>query len=133
MISNKHLRDVILGNFDDGEDEFHIRLFGEDKQHNGRIMWVDFQVFSVAGCNAGDRRRVFQRADDGFTHDYAEAEPVCNGFVKWDGCTQFEVDGHVDDRDSLVQLLRAIEEARRLAAAAMPSEEIAKEYPENRE
>ena len=44
-----------------------------------------------------------------------------DGFVKWDGCTQFTVDFHGDSRQDLEALTSALMHARLLSAQLMPS------------
>ena len=60
------------------------------------------------------------------THDesWSEAEPLCHGWVKWDGCMQWWDAGsgmHVDSRDDLADLHAALCEARRMSLRAMVS------------
>lgn len=60
------------------------------------------------------------------THDesWSEAEPLCHGWVKWDGCMHWWDAGsgmHVDSRDDLADLHAALCEARRMSLRAMVS------------
>ncbi len=97
--------------------------------------WVDFAVFDVVGCT-----------DDGpcyllpgwgstmdSTQDIEQAGPMVEGFVKWDGCTQFSFpDGvHIDSLDDMADLFAAIEHARRVAMVEIIAEKQMepREYP----
>jgi hypothetical protein len=103
---------------------------------NGAISWVDFELFEVHGVPLPDEKPAeYQRrgSDMGpdLTRDLDEAESTAQGFVKWDGCTQFEVSAvHVDSKDQLDRLLAAIAEARRRCALAMGGNyDSPSEYP----
>jgi hypothetical protein len=92
---------------------------------DGDISWVDFELFEVtgvphpAGTPAEYQRRDSDHGPD-LVRDLDEAESTAEGFVKWDGCTQFEVGAvHVDSKRQLDRLLAAIGEARRRCALAM--------------
>jgi hypothetical protein len=133
-ISKTLLSTTVLGNFEDREDEFHIRIWGDE--HENGITWIDFEVFEVEGVDrfepAAGTPRLFQEkgATSNYpgTSDLATAEPVAHGFVKWDGCTQFDMDAHVDGREQLEALFKAVCHARKLAAEAMPGKMINDEY-----
>lgn len=98
---------------------------------DGRVLWVDFELFEVtwkSGDKFGYERRDSDRGPDG-VDTLDEAEWAAKGFVKWDGCTQFDVNSvHVDDRSGLLQLLNAIETAREECALAMPESDVIEEY-----
>lgn len=133
MISKTHRRDVVLGELFKTEGEYHVRLFA-DANEEGRTHWVDFQIFEVIGYDSdGEKRKFFNRKDAQSLPDpvysYDEAEVVAEGFVKWDGCTQFDVGSvHVDSKEQLRALFVAIEKARELAADEMPGMMINDEY-----
>lgn len=92
-----------------------------------RVYWVDFELFEVHGVPYPERKPAeYQRRDSNngpdLVRDLDEAESAAEGFVKWDGCTQFEVSAvHVDSKRGLDRLLTAIGEARRRCALAMGS------------
>lgn len=99
---------------------------------DGRVMWVDFELFEVtwtgAGGTFGYNRRDARSLPD-TVKDLAEAESAARGFVKWDGCTQFDVGNvHVDGRGELLRLFAAIETAREECALAMPNSDVIGEY-----
>lgn len=134
MISKTHRRDVVLGDiYERCSNEYHVRLFA-DANSEGRTHWVDFQIFEIIGYDSdGERRKFFNKRDSPHSPDavysYDEAEIIAEGFVKWDGCTQFDIASvHVDDREQLAALFAAISKARELAAEEMPGMEIGDEY-----
>jgi len=90
-----------------------------------QVLWVDFELFEVVRpgtYRSRDRSR-------GETTRLGEAELAASGFVKWDGCTQFELGPvHVDGAAELDRLLWAVAEARRRCALAMPGTDAAAEY-----
>lgn len=93
---------------------------------DGRVGWVDFELFEVTAlAGAANELEYPQRGatrSTDVTSSLDEAEPTAQGFLKWDGCTQFSVEPvHVDGRGELENLFHGISEARRLAAAAMPA------------
>lgn len=126
------LSTTVLGNFENRENEFHIRLWGDEHPQGGKY-WIDFEVYDVEGYEIGrEAERVFQKKGETSnfpgTTNLDEAEPVAHGFVKWDGCTQFNMDVHIDHVKHLEGLFNAVLEARRLAAEAMPGKMINDDY-----
>lgn len=114
---------------------FTLRLFWT-LNDEGVTHWVDFELFEVASHPAEDPTRLeYERkgASSGMdtVESMDEAQPLADGFVKWDGCTQFNVAPvHVDSRRDLENLFHGISEARRLCAAAMPDTyDRSGEYP----
>jgi hypothetical protein len=117
-------REIRVGDFYKHEDECLIRLWSDVRDDNGQRMWVDFAIYEVIGCESGGERRKFYNRKDSVTshnpvYDPEEAESTVDGFVKWDGCTQFTANIHVDDKDSLDTLLEMIGRAREEAAEIM--------------
>lgn len=139
-ISKTHRLDHHIGSFVDGQDELVIRLWADDHKDGGGIYWVDWEVIEVAGeehVSGGVPQVRYQRrgATNGldWTDILDDAEPVAEGMTKWDGCTQFTTDIHVDSRHHLDSIFGAIQEARRLAASLMPDKLVAEDYPEGAE
>ncbi len=126
------LSTTVLGNFENREAEHHIRLWG-NPSGEGEQYWIDFEVFAVEGYETENpSARIFQKIGETSnfpgTTDLDEAEPVAHGFVKWDGCTQFDMDVHIDSKEQLEALFNAVLKARALAADAMPGKMINDEY-----
>jgi hypothetical protein len=101
----------------------NVRLWSDPVSENDdQFMWVDFEIIEVLGFEK-DGRECYNRRDSSRSPDplyeLDNAEPIASGFVKWDGCTQFNADIHIDGRAHLEHLLEAIAEARRLAAELM--------------
>lgn len=117
-----------------------VRIPGLDAQHalgsfvlrrfwkangDGRVLWVDFELFECTSYPTDnpdawefERKGAMEGWDT--TPNLDEAQPVAEGFVKWDGCTQFDVASvHVDSKHGLLNLFHGIGEARRLCAEAM--------------
>ncbi len=137
MISKTLLSTTILGDFHEHEDEYHIRIFGDEKEPGHGIYWIDFQIFEVIGYDwgAGVKGRKFfnlkkspRSPEPVYTYD--EAAVIVEGFVKWDGCTQFDFpEGiHVDSKRHLDALFSAVCRARELASEAMPGKMINDDY-----
>lgn len=138
-IQKTHRRTIVLGDFHKpGSDETHVRLFSEPNE-DGETYWVDFQIFEIVGCDhepyQAPGRKFFNRKGATSSPDpvytYEEAQPIVDGFVKWDGCTQFEFpDGvHVDCKRHLEALFSAVGEARKAAAELMgPTWDCRREY-----
>lgn len=126
------LETVVVGDYDKGMCEFHIRLWSDyppDERY-----WIDWEVFEVLGVELnGERTRTFWKRGDTAslpgTTDLDEAEPVAEGMVKWDGCTQFTMDAHIDGRTQLEGLFDAVLRARKLAARAMVGKMVNDDYP----
>lgn len=103
--------------------------------NDGRVGWVDFELFEVTAlAGAANELEYPQRGatrSTDVTSSLDEAEPTAQGFLKWDGCTQFSVEPvHVDSRGDLENLFHGISEARRLAAVAMSATyDRSSEYP----
>lgn len=88
--------------------DVELRLYWNEKD-GSKVYWVDFELWTDS-----------PRRD----------EPMMSGSVKWDGCTQLRTEMfHADGVGELDGLLRAIAEARRRCALAMPWSDVAKEYP----
>lgn len=97
-----------------------VRLWS-DENSNGELMWVDFAIVEVVSDATATTRGLYM-SDPNPVENIDEADAVCSGFVKWDGCTQFKVDAHADHRNDLEHLFTAIGEARRFAAELMGGE-----------
>lgn len=97
-----------------------------------KVYWVDFELFEVIWKDDDGILRYQLRGSPNSpdpTGDLDHAEVAASGFVKWDGCTQFQVaDVHVDGRGELEALFSVIEEVRRRCAQAMPWSDVASEY-----
>jgi hypothetical protein len=106
--------------------EHVVRLhWAGDKQPT----WIDFFVYPVVTYDSDGNREFCIGEDiaDGITADIERAHHVCNGFVKWDGCTQiyFTEQGpqlHFDDADSMRQFFECLTFARARAVELMPEE-----------
>lgn len=124
----------IPGRRPDAIGSYTLRLYWTPWD-DGRIGWVDFELFEVTSFEPDDPTKLFYERKGAtssmdLVDNLDEAETAADGFVKWDGCTQFEVSSvHIDHRKSLEGLHHAIAEARRLCAAAMPGSDVILEYP----
>lgn len=92
------------------------------------ITWIDFELIEVTAKSEGPPGQWtvpgYQRHGATYspdtTPDIEKAELAAEGFLKWDGCMQFNVAYvHVDTDLELTRLLAAIKSARELAAAEM--------------
>lgn len=131
MISKQHRRDVVLGDWNETQTEYHVRLFGDE--HDGDLYWVDFQIFTVVCTSADGKEKFFNRKGWTASPDPVsrldEAEPIISGHVKWDGCSDFDIhDAHTCSLEQIKALLDAVLKARELAAAEMPHQPVAGEY-----
>lgn len=115
---------------------FTLCLYWKPAEPDQRVYWVDFELFEVHGVPHPEGKPAeYQRRDSDcgpdLVRDLDEAEVTAGGFVKWDGCTQFEVSAvHVDSKRQLDRLFAAIGEARRRCALAMGSNyDRPREYP----
>jgi hypothetical protein len=133
-------RTVTLDDYAAGS--YVVRLYwGADP----KVFWVDFEIYLVVarelapnhwGARAGTVAGKPAYHDDKlhFVTDIEAACPVVNGFVKWDGCTQFNLGrsgglAHVDSRAELRAFTAAIDKARELAAEAMtPDADVRHDY-----
>jgi hypothetical protein len=126
-IMNELVREVRFGDLHKGEDEILIRLWSDVREDNGERMWVDFAIYEVIGNDHDGPnkkgRKFYQQKGASVSpmpvYDPEEAESLVEGFVKWDGCTQFTADIHVDSRDHLDIILSSIGRARQEAADVM--------------
>lgn len=87
-----------------------------------RPHWVDWQLYETTNC--GDEPREYwkegERSAFPGTLDLDEAECEIEGFVKWDGCHEFHVDGaHGCGADDAATTLRMIAWAMSAAWRAM--------------
>jgi len=79
---------------------------------------VDFAIYQTI---SNGKEPIYQIPDatgwGDSTTDIDHGRPLCHGFVKWDGCTQFWFDDsvHVDSHGDLTDLFAAIEHARKVA------------------
>lgn len=63
---------------------------------DGRVLWVDFTIWSVAGhdvpAHSGPGAALYQRKGSDNSCDFVEttdeAEPLVSGYLKWDGCNE---------------------------------------------
>lgn len=98
-----------------------------------KVYWVDFELFRVLVV-LDDGAFLYERRGSGTNMGLAdaltEAEIAASGFVKWDGCTQFDFGNllHVDSKSELDDLLRAVTSVRRRCAQVMPWSDVALEY-----
>lgn len=135
-ISKTHRRDVVIGDWAKDPAEFHVRIWA-DTWDDGQTGWVDFEIFEVIGHDGTHENpgpKFFNKRDSRTSpnpaYSYDDAEVIAEGFVKFDGCTQFNMGHvHVDSREQLEMLFKAIEKARELAADEMPGMMIGDEYP----
>lgn len=105
---------------------------GQLEDEPDRVLLVDFELFEVTAVR-DDGTAEYHRRDstNGWdtVSDLGEADWTAQGFVKSDGCTQFEVSAvHVDHIDGLHRLLGAIATARHECAMAMPGSDVILEY-----
>lgn len=103
-----------------------------DPTEDDTVLWVDFELFEITWRD-DDGGFGYSRRDARSLPDHVtaldEAECAAHGFVKWDGCTQFDIGAvHVDSRAGLLQLLNAIETAREECALEMPGSQVILEY-----
>lgn len=111
-----------------GASQRVIRLFVEPYE-DGRILRVDFLVVRVDGV-ADDGVRLFSKDGRGrSTQNIDEADAETDGFVRWDGCTQFQMDCHIDALTDLESALAAVAQARREAAKLLSHWDCSEEYP----
>ncbi len=76
--------------------------------------WLDFKAYEVTGLTDGKIPN-YRTPKYQFTEDVALAEPSITGFVKWDGCAEYDLtDGHVCGLLSLQQLIAVMTELHRL-------------------
>lgn len=114
-------RVVELGPVEPGEYVLRLKWEVTDDE---RVIWVNFWLYETTAVD--DDGRHYQRKDARVSPDlvvsFAEAEDAASGFVKWDGCTQFEMARvHVDGRIGLDKLCQALQRARLEAARLMHS------------
>jgi hypothetical protein len=108
------LRKTIAG------DEFTVLLRWDDPDgdHAPWPNWVDFEIVEAPEVNG--ERRYRSRKDGTYSTDPEDSERIINGFVKWDGCTQWWAEcAHVDDESGQDALLAAVRIARAEAIDAM--------------
>lgn len=71
---------------------------------------MDFKVYAVTGIIEGELKEGRYVFGDNFTKTHVESEVFCSGFVKWDGCTNFDFDAqeecslHTCDKEGLVNI-----------------------------
>lgn len=87
---------------------------------------VDFTVYEVAGTETIDGAEVptFSDGDCGFTREIEKAEKFARGFVKWDGCSNWEFFTeecmfHACERKTLVAVGEALARCRDLASVVL--------------
>lgn len=120
-----------IGDEDGLLGSFTLCLYWEPDK-DGSVYWVDFELFEVtelaeSGSMEYERRGATHSPDP--VASLSEAQAAAYGSVKFDGCTQFEVNSvHVDNRERLIALLNAIETAREECALAMPGRMVHEEY-----
>jgi hypothetical protein len=110
----------------EGLGAFMLRLRWEAGDYG--ITWVDFELIEVTAFSQGPDGEYdvpeYQRHGATYspdtTPDIEQANLAVSGFLKWDGCMQFNVAYvHVDEAYQLAKLLDAIKMARVHAARAM--------------
>lgn len=129
MVSKTHRKDIYYP--EKARGGYLIRLYA-DEWDGGSIGWVDFQVFGLVG-EQSDGTFLYPRKDAissmDLVEDLAQAETEADGFVKWDGCTQFAVGHvHIDHVDQLDRLFESIKLARFEAAQLMADKDIMEDY-----
>lgn len=87
---------------------------------NDMPSWVDFALYEEV-TKSDNGVPGYQVSDDsGYletTENYEEALPVAQGFMKWDGCTQFSIEPlHYDDHRDIAKLFDTILQVRRECA-----------------
>lgn len=123
LLAAPHRRDAFIGSPD---PDYLIRLYAME-QHDGAIKLVQWRIARVMGGeDEAPRRPMFLRAtppdaQNRLTFDPDEAAYLATGSVRWDGVTTIGVEVVVDSKESLWQLLAAIEQARRECAIEMGS------------
>lgn len=115
-----------------GLGSFTVRLYWTPQ--DGSVMWVDFELFACTATSMDGKDEYFQRRDaiNGWdtVSDLDHAECAAHGYVKWDGCMEFDIEHtHVCSGSQLHELFSAVEQTRRLCAASMPGQPVAEEYP----
>lgn len=112
-VPQKTFRIGDVGENGDAIGNIIVRLFFEPSD---RVLWVNFEAFEVNSQEFNNGKfgvEKFERLDStgsmDDTEDLEEAEPLLHGFVKWDGCTQFDWSSiHIDHKTtSIACLLRA--------------------------
>lgn len=99
--------------------EYEIMLTWKDVDDND-IYCVDFKIYS--GWLQSDGERLYTKTQDEPTTIREEAEFEVRGFIKWDGCTQFEIGDsmiHWDSSDDMNRLFETLKLAREQAALVM--------------
>ena len=100
-------------------DTFTIR-WARAENDDGKCRWVDFAIYQVTMVEEDGRPlHPIPNAPSNMevTDDIDKAGPLVEGFVKWDGCTQWSMPdgGHVDGRRAYEAFLDALDEARHVA------------------
>lgn len=100
-----------------------VKLFWEPSETrvNGTPIWVDFEIVEIFGVvpEPPGQKRLYSGENDPVS-ELGDAWPFINGFVKFDGCTQWWADcAHVDEAVDLDVLLGAIRLARHRALLAI--------------
>ena len=94
----------------DKEFEFALKFKWEDSEY---LSWLNFEVVEVYP-NYIDDKPIFGNYDYGYgdsdetgTFEGAyEKRPLCNGFIKWDGCMEiYEFNHHFCGYDTFAQRL----------------------------
>lgn len=134
-------RTIRIGKIEDNGctlQTFVARLYW--KPHDGKVLWIDFDLYQPTEQTMQDGRCTEERflrpgaiQSDETTANLDDAEAIAAGFVKWDGCTQFDVaDIHVDHRAELERIFNAILETRKLCAKEMAADSmLVEEYDED--
>jgi hypothetical protein len=130
-MSDYRSKHPVMREFHVGEEAngFLVRLRWEPwESRDGLTGWVDFELFEVIGMQDDGKHMYHQKgyssSPDQYTLSPDEAEMQASGFVKWDGCTQFNTDDgvHVDGKADMEAFLEALRRARADAMEAMQSE-----------
>lgn len=112
--------------------EYLVRFYWDLTEQRATPYWIDFEIYPVAGYDHPSGEREFyanesQEFGDGLTKDIASAHLECNGFVKWDGCTQiyFAADRnspalHFDDGETMRLFFECLTYARARCLEVMP-------------
>lgn len=85
--------------------------------------WCDFAIYEAIGWEVDDESPLFEMKDRR-APDYESWSNNCattmNGFVKWDGCTEFSAHAHFcDAAESCAKLYEVIQFTMRTARALM--------------
>jgi hypothetical protein len=67
--------------------------------------WVDFKVYQATELGFLDMPAAWQQNDFRPTDKLEEAQPIAEGYFKWDGCAEIHLDAHTCSQAHYVALL----------------------------